>query len=121
VGCSSGSGGNPQLSPACLAIAQQYAAAYPAAQICDPTDSSSCSASEPVVLYEQQPDGGLLLRGICDCTNSVNPTRKATLDMLLTQFTSSGCAIGNCPCPDGRASFCTAIDAGIGTCAPPVF
>jgi hypothetical protein len=124
VGCSSGSGG-PQLSQECLAIAQQYAAAYPAAQICDPADPTSCSASEPVVIYEQQPDGGLMLQGICNCTNAVNPARKGTLDSLLAEFSSKGCAIGNCPCPAPHQGQtpppCNATDAGIGTCAPPVF
>jgi hypothetical protein len=122
-GCSSGDSSGPD--PQCVAIAQQYAAAFADAQVCDPAVPGSCSAARPVVLYEQQPDGGLLLRGICNCTNPVNPARTGQLDALLAQFGSKGCSIGSCPCPSPPpgtpAPACNATDAGMGTCAPPVF
>jgi hypothetical protein len=118
-GCSSG-GSSP--NPECLAIAQRYAAAFADAQLCDPAVSGSCSAGRPVAVYEQLPDGGLLLDGLCNCTNAVNPARTATLDALLTEFTSKGCSLGLCPCPAAPpgvpASTCHATDAGTGTCAP---
>jgi hypothetical protein len=114
-GCSSG---DSPVNPECLAIAQQYVAAFADAQLCNPADSSSCSAGRPVALYEQQPDGGLVLQGLCNCTNAVNPSRTATLDALLTQFTSKGCSLGSCPCAGQPPAVCHATDAGTGTCAP---
>jgi hypothetical protein len=114
-GCSSG-GSSP--NPECLAIAQQYVAAFADAQLCDPADPSSCSGGRPVGVYEQLPDGGVVLQGLCNCLNHVNPSRTATLDALLAEFTAKGCSIGNCPCPQVPAQTCHATDAGTATCAP---
>jgi hypothetical protein len=74
----------------CLALAKQYAAAMPAALVCDPSLTTPCGAQRPVVVYLK--DGQTLtLEGLSYCTHAVATGRTAELDAVLQTFRSQGC------------------------------
>ncbi len=73
----------------CQAIAQEYATALPAAQVCDVAASNSCGASRLRSLMD-----------LCQCFVPVNPGRVAALDGIEARFAAQGCTGGpGCPCP----------------------
>jgi hypothetical protein len=110
----------------CLELAWQYAAAMPAALVCDPTVDVPCGAQRPTIVYQQ--DGQTLkLEGLSYCTHAVATGRTAEVDAILQTFRSEQCEFLYTPywppnqtvdppvCLPGET--CTGTDAGW-TCAP---
>ena len=91
----------------CSAIATEYSAALTDAQICEPGVATSCAAQRPFPRYE---DGTVVDLWACPPGSwdaAVNPDRTASLDALLTRYTSQGCEIRYglpCPGPGGPRS-----------------
>jgi hypothetical protein len=110
----------------CLDLARQYAAAMPAALVCDPSLPTPCGAQRPTIVYQQ--DGQVLtLEGLSYCTHAVAAGRSGELDAVLRRFRLQNCAFLFTPywppnqridpprCVPGEA--CTQTDAGW-SCAP---
>src|SRR5512143_1437417 len=108
-GCGNGPVPTAASEIGCAAFVAEYAAAWPAALVCDPGAASSCDAVRPMPIHENGALAGL------GCSHNVNPTRTAALDDILGRFYAQGCKVFPLPCPPPPPSLGVACPAS-GTC-----
>jgi hypothetical protein len=93
--------GGGTATPSCVELAARYQAALPDADMCDPSSPAPCAQGRPLVVSRTLADGGTAVEGLCaaPCLGAVNPSRTATIDIILKEYRTRDCAFTVCPCP----------------------
>jgi hypothetical protein len=104
-----GLGSCARSEESCASLRQQYAdEIHDVAIRCDPAAANPCGGQLPVVVYEEDPDGGLTLETLAsNCTHAVNPERMAGARQILDHYLSQQCPTMATPICQGHANECT--------------